>query len=240
MRMSVELPDLSATEALARQLAHALSAPLVIGLSGDLGTGKTALVRALIQSLAPETRVKSPTYSLIESYELPGIVVHHLDLYRVRHPDELVELGLADLLGNDHRGGLQRLLLLLGVGAPRPVLHHQDAERSAPLEHRHAEVGELGDDFERDVGVLQVPAVRVRGNLGLREPAHLLMDRRMRLVETGITECGGAGMLGDQLRDRDVAEAAALPFFFLLVAAVALITVFPDIVMFLPRLVFPA
>ncbi len=99
MNLRVDLPDLSATDALGARLARALQAPLVIGLIGDLGAGKTALVRALIQSLAPGTRVKSPTYTLIESYELGALLVHHLDLYRLRHPEELTELGLADVLG---------------------------------------------------------------------------------------------------------------------------------------------
>ncbi|MBL0041224.1 MAG: tRNA (adenosine(37)-N6)-threonylcarbamoyltransferase complex ATPase subunit type 1 TsaE [Xanthomonadales bacterium] len=91
MNLRVDLPDLSATDALGARLARALQAPLVIGLIGDLGAGKTALVRALIQSL--------PTYTLIESYELGALLVHHLDLYRLRHPEELTELGLADVLG---------------------------------------------------------------------------------------------------------------------------------------------
>ena len=83
------------------KIACALRAPMVIGLVGDLGAGKTALVRALIQSLVPATRVKSPTYTLIESYELQALTIHHLDLYRLRHPHELDDLGLQDLLTDD-------------------------------------------------------------------------------------------------------------------------------------------
>ena len=99
MTARIDLVDLAATEAFAARLAQALRPPLVIGLIGDLGAGKTALVRAMIQTLAPGTRVKSPTYTLIESYALPGLHLHHLDLYRLRHPAELADLGLADLLG---------------------------------------------------------------------------------------------------------------------------------------------
>lgn len=98
---AVLLPDLAATEAFAARMARALQAPLAIGLVGDLGAGKTALARALIQTLAPGTRVKSPTYTLVESYALPGLQLHHLDLYRLRHPDELADLGLAELTGPD-------------------------------------------------------------------------------------------------------------------------------------------
>lgn len=101
MNFSATLPDLAATQAFAARMAHALQAPLAIGLVGDLGAGKTALARALIQTLAPGMRVKSPTYALVESYELPGLHLHHLDLYRIRRPDELAELGLAELAGAD-------------------------------------------------------------------------------------------------------------------------------------------
>jgi tRNA threonylcarbamoyladenosine biosynthesis protein TsaE len=99
MSLAVELPDLAATEAFAARLAGVIAPPLVVGLVGDLGAGKTALVRGLVQTLAPGTRVKSPTYTLIESYDLGDRQIHHLDLYRLRHPDELAELGMADLLG---------------------------------------------------------------------------------------------------------------------------------------------
>ncbi len=101
MTRTLSLPDLDATNAFATAMARVLKPPLVIGLVGDLGAGKTALARALIQSLAPATRVKSPTYTLVESYELPALTIHHLDLYRLRHPHELGELGLQELLTDD-------------------------------------------------------------------------------------------------------------------------------------------
>lgn len=101
MTQAIELPDLVATEALALAIAHALQPPLVIGLVGDLGAGKTAFARALIQVLAPGTRVKSPSYSLVESYALPWMQIHHLDLYRLRAPEELIEIGIGDLLSAD-------------------------------------------------------------------------------------------------------------------------------------------
>jgi len=101
MTRALLLRDLDATQAIATTMARALQPPMVIGLVGDLGAGKTALVRALIQSLAPGTRVKSPTYTLIESYELPALTIHHLDLYRLRDPHELGELGLQELLTDD-------------------------------------------------------------------------------------------------------------------------------------------
>lgn len=96
----LRLGNQAATEALGARLAKLLTPPLLIGLSGDLGAGKTTLVRALVNALVPGTIVKSPTYSLVESYALPGgRELHHLDLYRLRDPAELEQLGLDDLLG---------------------------------------------------------------------------------------------------------------------------------------------
>ena len=98
-----DLPDEAATERLAAGLAGACLAPattrpLTIFLEGDLGAGKTALVRALMKSGGYRGRVKSPTYTLIESYPLGETRVHHLDLYRVGDAEELAYLGIRDLV----------------------------------------------------------------------------------------------------------------------------------------------
>jgi tRNA threonylcarbamoyladenosine biosynthesis protein TsaE len=99
--LALHLADEAATQALGRQLARVVRAPLLIGLVGELGTGKTTLVRALVQALLPGVRVKSPTYTLIESYASAHAELHHLDLYRLRDPAELEDLGIADLLTTD-------------------------------------------------------------------------------------------------------------------------------------------
>ena len=106
MRESVRrLTALSAEEmrAWGARLADALRAanprePFVLGLSGDLGTGKTTLVGGLLAALGHEVPARSPTYSLIEPYRLAGRDVYHCDLYRLRDPAELDDLGLRDLL----------------------------------------------------------------------------------------------------------------------------------------------
>ncbi|MBN8886730.1 MAG: tRNA (adenosine(37)-N6)-threonylcarbamoyltransferase complex ATPase subunit type 1 TsaE [Rudaea sp.] len=91
--------ELNETElvALARRLADRVADGGVIYLEGDLGVGKTTFARALLGALGVGARIKSPTYSLIESYEANGLLIHHLDLYRIAAPDELEFLGLSDL-----------------------------------------------------------------------------------------------------------------------------------------------
>ncbi len=101
MTIKLRLVDLAATGQLGALLAEVLRPPLLIGLRGDLGAGKTSLVRAIIQRRLPGTRVKSPTFTLLESYELPESVLHHLDLYRMESPEQLLQLGLDELLAED-------------------------------------------------------------------------------------------------------------------------------------------
>ena len=92
------LPEEQLLEQFAREFAGVLRAPLVIWLEGDLGSGKTAFTRALLRALGYPGRVKSPTYTLLEQYEVGVFRVVHMDLYRIEDPDELEFLGLADLL----------------------------------------------------------------------------------------------------------------------------------------------
>ena len=88
---------------LGARIAGALQAavpgePFVLGLSGDLGAGKTTLVGGLLAALGHAGPARSPTYALIEPYRLAGRDIYHCDLYRLRDPSELDDLGLRDLL----------------------------------------------------------------------------------------------------------------------------------------------
>ena len=88
------LPDEAATARLAQKLAPQLKPGDVIALHGGLGAGKTTFARALISALNGETTdVPSPTYTLVQSYDTPGLTVYHFDLYRLDQPDDVMELG---------------------------------------------------------------------------------------------------------------------------------------------------
>lgn len=93
-----QLEDAAAMEALGARLAGCASDGLMVYLEGELGAGKTTLVRGFLRGLGHEAQVRSPTYTLIEPYELPRRRVYHLDLYRLGDPEELEWIGIRDLL----------------------------------------------------------------------------------------------------------------------------------------------
>ena len=93
----VELPDEAATLTLGADLTTQFDSG-VIYLRGDLGAGKTTLVRGYLRALGYKEAVKSPTYTLVEPYEINNFSIAHLDLYRVVDPVELEYIGIEDVL----------------------------------------------------------------------------------------------------------------------------------------------
>ena len=81
--------------------ARKLRPPVVVGLSGELGSGKTTLVRAIAAALGVTAPVTSPTFALVHRYDGAGCTVYHLDAYRLRRPEEARDLGLDDMLAED-------------------------------------------------------------------------------------------------------------------------------------------
>lgn len=150
----IQLPDAQATDLFAERLARACQGllktrpGLVIYLEGDLGSGKTSLCRRFIQYFIANARVKSPTYTLVESYAADNLNIHHFDLYRLCDPGELEFLGIRELL-------IGKTIALIewpqqGQGfLPEPdlVLRWRFLEQGRELElhTKHPEVGKMLD-----------------------------------------------------------------------------------------------
>jgi tRNA threonylcarbamoyladenosine biosynthesis protein TsaE len=105
--VSLSLPDAEATSKFGRALGHAVQRHLVdvrtrglqLNLSGDLGAGKTALVRAMLRALGVRGPVKSPSFALLEPYSVSSLDFHHFDFYRFADPSEFGSSGFRDHFG---------------------------------------------------------------------------------------------------------------------------------------------
>ena len=95
---SVYLPDEAATLNYARLLAERLTAGDLVFLEGTLGAGKTTLVRGILRAFGHTGSVKSPTYTLLEPYEIAELSVYHFDLYRIGDSEELDYIGIDELM----------------------------------------------------------------------------------------------------------------------------------------------
>ncbi|EWH00227.1 tRNA (adenosine(37)-N6)-threonylcarbamoyltransferase complex ATPase subunit type 1 TsaE [Halomonas sp. BC04] len=99
--MRVRLDDEDRQVALGRRLGRALGGQGRVYLEGELGAGKTTLTRGILRAHGHEGAVKSPTYTLVEPYEIGGMRLYHFDLYRLGDPEELEFIGGRDLFADD-------------------------------------------------------------------------------------------------------------------------------------------
>lgn len=100
-RITRSLADEAATLALGAEIAPILRPGLIIFLSGDLGAGKTTLVRGILRGLGYVDKVKSPTYNLVEVYKISRLYLYHFDFYRFENPIEWEEAGFRDYFNAD-------------------------------------------------------------------------------------------------------------------------------------------
>jgi tRNA threonylcarbamoyladenosine biosynthesis protein TsaE len=99
--MRISIITAEAMEQLGRDLAAAIVPGVQVHLKGELGAGKTTLVRGLLRGLRHAGKVKSPTYTLVEPYQLGDLWIYHFDFYRVRHPAEIENMGFRDYRRDD-------------------------------------------------------------------------------------------------------------------------------------------
>lgn len=96
--MNIKLCNIKeeASKKIAAFIAKNLTSPLLITFSGEIGAGKTTIIREILRSLSVTSRIKSPTFSLVESYTLNNFTIHHFDLYRINDVNELEYIGFRD------------------------------------------------------------------------------------------------------------------------------------------------
>lgn len=96
--MKITIPDEESMLKFGANLSKACTPGTIIYLVGELGAGKTTLARGFLREAGHTGAIRSPTYTLVEHYELPEKDIFHIDLYRLSHPEEIEYLGLTDLI----------------------------------------------------------------------------------------------------------------------------------------------
>ena len=99
--LTLHLADAAATEACGTRIAPLLHVGMIVSLDGELGTGKTTLVRGLLRARGVEGPIKSPTYTLVEHYPVSSLYFYHFDFYRFARASEWDDAGIADYFRDD-------------------------------------------------------------------------------------------------------------------------------------------
>ena len=145
------MPNRAATEALGAALASGARPGRVIHLRGDLGAGKTTLVRGLLRALGHAGRVKSPTYTLVEPYELSSLHFYHFDFYRLKNQEEWKQTGFREYFNAQALCAVEWPERAHGLLAPPDL----DIELRFEGEHRRARLEAHGADGEHWVSPLR-------------------------------------------------------------------------------------
>ncbi len=93
--------NIDETQNIAKEIIQLIDTYKIIAFSGELGAGKTTMINAICQELGVKEHVTSPTYSIIQEYQIDNIVIYHMDLYRVKGVDEAIDAGIEDCLNSD-------------------------------------------------------------------------------------------------------------------------------------------
>ncbi len=93
--------SIAQTRAHGIDLGKRATAGEIYGLIGDLGAGKTEFVRGFVEAFDPTMNVRSPSFSLVNTYVTPSVSIYHFDFYRLNDPRELIEIGFADFISGD-------------------------------------------------------------------------------------------------------------------------------------------
>jgi tRNA threonylcarbamoyladenosine biosynthesis protein TsaE len=129
------LLDEGATLVLGERIAASLEPGMKIYLLGDLGAGKTTMVRGILRALGYAGRVKSPTFTLVESYNVSSLYLYHFDFYRMKGPEEWRDAGFREAFGGDGVCLVEWPDRAAGLPAPdlRVRLEHADTGRLVRL-----------------------------------------------------------------------------------------------------------
>lgn len=100
-QLTLDLLDEEAGTKFSNHLAACINPGLILAFNGELGTGKTTIIRAMLRHLGVKSAIKSPTFSLVESYLCDTMQINHFDLYRINHEEELDYLGFRDYFTKD-------------------------------------------------------------------------------------------------------------------------------------------
>ena len=152
--MAMHLADEQATLKLGGHLAGYLSPGLTIFLIGDLGAGKTTLVRGLLRGLGFEGRVKSPTYTLVESYSVSSLYLYHFDLYRFKYEQEWLDAGFDEIFDGRNIGLVEwpeRAMSLLPSADVEVNLSLDGAGRSVTIASTKIDMENFWNSWSREI-----------------------------------------------------------------------------------------